>query len=119
MSRRLPLLLAAALTVLPSLAFAQQYRFTSNDRRNEAEHRLSVFRGHIEDGISSGRLSRREARELRRFQAQIRRQLNVAEADGVITRNEFARIDRSLDEQSRRIARQTGDRETLRRWREG
>ncbi|ANE55197.1 MULTISPECIES: hypothetical protein [Methylomonas] len=69
------------------------------DRRQEIQEQR------IEQGIESGELTRREANRLERQQMRIERQENAAQADGVVTPAERARLNHQQNKASRNIAR--------------
>ena len=57
----------------------------------------------IHNGVASGELSHREAKNLRRGQIKIQRMENRAKADGVVTPRERARIRHAQNVESRKI----------------
>jgi polyhydroxyalkanoate synthesis regulator phasin len=57
----------------------------------------------IDRGVSSGELTRREARTLRDNLREIRAEHDRARADGVVTRKERRRIERHLEQNSEMI----------------
>ena len=63
----------------------------------------------IAEGISSGELTRREAKVLKRQQRHIRNEKRLAKADGVVTRSERASIRQDQRIASRSIYRQKND----------
>jgi len=63
----------------------------------------------IQAGLDDGSLTRHEARRLYRNQSRIHEIAREARADGIVTPRERARLERSLDRQSRRIYRQRHD----------
>lgn len=96
--------LAAIAIVLPTLAFAQANTPGIDQRQANQERR-------IDQGIASGSLTQREANRLERGQQRVDNMENRAKADGVVTRQERARINRAQDRQSDRIYAQKHDRQ--------
>lgn len=75
-------------------ALAQGY-----EQRQENQERR------IEQGVKSGELTGPEARRLKNQQRRIERMENRAEADGVVTKRERARIHKAENRASRNIYR--------------
>lgn len=96
--------LAAIAIVLPTLAFAQANTPGVDQRQANQERR-------IDQGVASGSLTQREANRLERGQNRVDNMENRAKADGVVTRQERARIHHTQDVQSNRIAQQKHDRQ--------
>jgi len=96
--------LAAIAIVLPTLAFAQANTPGVDQRQANQERR-------IDQGVASGSLTQREANRLERGQNRVDNMENRAKADGVVTRQERARIHHAQDVQSNRIAQQKHDRQ--------
>jgi hypothetical protein len=103
----------ATMTVLKSIAVAVSMLVAGsvlaqpatpgiNDRQANQEAR-------IEQGVTSGQLTRREAARLRAEQRAIRAEKRMARADGVVTPAERARIRRDQRRASRDIYRQKHD----------
>ena len=63
----------------------------------------------IAEGISSGELTKREARLLKKQQRHIRNEKRLAKADGVVTRSERASIRQDQRIANRSIYRQKND----------
>ena len=80
--------------------------------RNQARERHQQHR--IRNGVSSGELTRKEAKKLRKGQKKIDRLQYQAMADGVLSPEEKARIEKAQDRQNRRIYRQKHDRQDRR-----
>ncbi len=70
-----------------------------HDRRQNAQ------RARIRDGVQDGSLTRGEAARARAGQRQIRRFEKKAEADGTVSADEAAKLEKAQDRQSRRIHR--------------
>src|SRR5688572_7332911 len=84
-------------------AFAQSnYSIEQRDRMEQER---------IDRGVQSGQLTSREAARLQGERAQIERLEARARSDGVLTRNERARIDHAQDRLGRDIYRETHDRQ--------
>lgn len=96
-------ILAAALTVATSIAFADTPKL---DRREANQEQR------IEQGVNSGELTKPEANRLERSENRLDRHENHAEADGHVTAGERARLHREADRDSARIYRQKHDRHT-------
>lgn len=102
------LLLAAPLVAAlfaPLLASAQTAPAPGIDQRQLNQERR------IEQGESSGSLTQREANRLENGQERVQRIENRANADGVVTAGEQARLQKAENVQSRRIYRQKHDRQ--------
>jgi len=67
------------------------------------DQRQASQRSRIQQGVQSGELTRREAVQLRAQQRHIRRAERRAEADGVVTLGEKARIENKQDRASKNI----------------
>lgn len=96
--------LAAIAIVLPTLAFAQANTPGIDQRQANQERR-------IDQGIASGSLTSREANRLERGQQHVDNMENRAKSDGVVTRQERARLNRAQNVQSERIYAQKHDRQ--------
>ncbi|HEX6223330.1 MAG TPA: hypothetical protein VFZ52_02905 [Chryseolinea sp.] len=73
------------------------------------DQRQAVQRQRIQNGVSSGELTRRESANARHDQRKIRRTERRAKADGVVTGTERARLDRKQDRASRQLRRNKHD----------
>lgn len=96
--------LAALAIVLPTFAFAQANTPGIDQRQANQERR-------IDQGVASGSLTPREANRLERGQQRVDNMENRAKADGVVTRQERARINHAQNVQSERIYEQKHDRQ--------
>lgn len=96
--------IAAIAIILPTLAFAQSYAPGIDQRQANQQRR-------IDQGIASGSLTQREANRLERGQQRVGNMEYLARADGVVTRQERARINHAQNVQSERIYRQKHDRQ--------
>jgi len=74
------------------------------DRRQENQ------KARIKEGVKSGELTRKEARNLARGQRRINRMEKDAAADGVITKKERRQLRRTQDRQSANIYRKKHNR---------
>ncbi|WP_228273725.1 hypothetical protein [Rhodocyclus tenuis] len=102
------LLLAAPLLAAlcaPLLASAQTSPTPGIDQRQLNQERR------IDQGESSGSLTQQEANRLENGQERVQRIENRANADGVVTTGEQARLQKAENVQSRRIHRQKHDRQ--------
>lgn len=95
-------MLAAIALALPVLAFAQANTPRVDQRQANQEQR-------IDQGVASGSLTQREANRLERGQRRVDNMENRAKADGVVTRQERARLHHAQDHQGDRIYRQKHD----------
>lgn len=93
----------ATATLLPALVFAQATPGVDQRQANQERR--------IDQGLASGSLTPREAVRLERGQQRVERMESRAKADGVVTGNERAHLNRAQDVQSRRIAAQKHDRQ--------
>lgn len=96
-----------ALVTFSSSAFAQSYRI---DRREANQERR------IEEGLRSGDITRREARDLKAEQDRIQALERAAKRDGHVDRREAAQIERAQDAASRHIAQDRNDSERRGQW---
>lgn len=90
-------LLAAAMTTLAGLAFADPT--PRIDRREARQH------ARIREGVRSGELTRREAFRLRAGHREVAFMERRAKADGVVTARERARISAAQNHENRAIWR--------------
>lgn len=93
------LALGAVLSVASMAAMAQHPAAHMDD----IDVRQARQAARIDAALHDGRLSRREFRQLRREQAQIRHYEAQARADGVLTRRERRELQEMLDRASRHI----------------
>lgn len=103
MQRRLTTTLAATLllvTAWPALASGMDDRV---DHRQERQDQR------IDQGVTSGELTRPEAHRLRREQRHVARLERRSEADGTLSRREALRLEKAQDRSSRHIARAKHD----------
>ena len=75
------------------------------------DQRLNNQEKRIQKGEQSGQLTPREAARLEKREAKIQGDLAKAKADGVVTNQERAKLNRELDRSSVAIARQKHDRQ--------
>jgi Spy/CpxP family protein refolding chaperone len=94
------------LLVTTFLLTATAISFAGSRGINGREHREQQ---RINQGIRSGELTRREARQVESGLARIRIDERFARADGHLTPRERARLQRELDRESRSIYRQKHD----------
>ena len=99
-----PMLIAISgmLILTGGIAFAESETPVIDQRQMNQEQR-------IDQGVASGQLNRREANRLERQQDRIDRMENRANADGVMTAKERARIGAAQNRASRNIAREKHD----------
>ena len=77
----------------------------------DINQRQDVQQNRIERGIYDGQITRSEAGRLEQGERSIDRAQRRAEADGHVTGQERARIDRMTDREGRQISRQSNDRQ--------
>lgn len=99
--RSLLAVLAVAVTVP---AFAQTATPLFDQRQARQQER-------IEQGVSSGQLTEREAVRLDKGQDRLQRMEDKAKSDGVVTRQERNRLQHAEDVQSRHVYREKHDRQ--------
>jgi hypothetical protein len=98
------LIAAAILSALPLAAVAQTAASETQRDINQQQR--------IQQGLSSGQLTTREAAKLEQQESAASRQQSRALRDGTLTDAEKARIDNAQDRVSRNIARQKNDAQT-------
>jgi len=96
--------LAALCIILPLAALAQTGTPRVDQRQANQEAR-------IQQGVNSGSLTQREANHLQRGQLRVDNMEARANSDGVVTRQERARLQHAQNEQSRNINQQKHDRQ--------
>lgn len=97
-------IVVAAVFALPLVASAQTATPRVDQRQINQEAR-------IDQGAQSGSLTQREANRLEAGQQHVQSVENKAKADGVVTRQERARMHHAQDVQSRKIYNQKHDRQ--------
>jgi hypothetical protein len=105
------ILAIAALSALSLPAFAQGYHHRDDSSTPRIDQRQANQERRIQEGLANGTLTRHEAARLERGQARIRQMERRALANGRMTPYERAEIERAQDQQSRRIAQLTHDRD--------
>lgn len=103
--KTMKLLVVATLTAIAWPALTQAQSTPRIDQRQANQERR------IDQGVTSGQLTEREAIRLEKGQAHVRQMEDHALADGTVTKRERIRIERAQDSQSRRIAREKHDRQ--------
>jgi len=96
--------LTALVIILPTLALAQANTPGIDQQQANQERR-------IDQGVASGSLTQREANRMERGQQRVDNMENRAKSDGVVTRQERARIHNAQNVESKRIYRQKHDRQ--------
>ena len=102
------LALGFTMAIAAAGAFAQATSAASMPR---ADTRQANQEKRIQQGVSSGQLTTREANRLEKEQALVGKAEAKAEADGTVTNKEKAVIHRMEKRDSHRIARQKHDRQ--------
>lgn len=101
-------LAASGITLLiTGLASAQAETPVIDQRQTNQDHR-------IDRGITSGQLNEREARRLNRQQDHIDQLEDRAKSDGLVTREERARIGAAQNRSSRHVLKEKHDRQGAR-----
>jgi len=93
------------LLALPLVAFAQSNSTPNIDQRQANQERR------IQQGMQSGALTTNEAARLEKGQAHVQTMENKAKADGVVTKQERAKLQHAEDKQSQKIYHQKHDRQ--------
>ena len=94
-------MIALAVAALPSLAEAQ----SRMDQRQENQQKR------IDQGVKSGQLTDKEAARLQKGQQRVQKMEDKARADGKVTPEERRRIERAQDRESKRIQRESNDKQ--------
>lgn len=97
------LMLAVPLLVVAQTAQAADAATPGIDRRQANQEKR------IQQGVDSGSLNKREASRLERGEKRIERMEEKAKADGRVTPQERARLQRAENVQSKRIYREKHD----------
>lgn len=102
------LLIALMIGALPATGFAESGTPSTPriDQRQEKQQQR------IDQGVTSGVLTEKEAARLQNEQDRIQKAEDKAMADGKVTRKEHARIEHRQDQASKHIYRQKHDRQT-------
>jgi len=99
------LLFALCLSV-PVAAWAQTTDTPRVDQRQVNQE------ARIQQGVQSGTLTEKEAARMEKGQAHVQKVEDRVKADGVVTKQERARLHQAQDVQSQKIYRQKHDRQT-------
>ena len=97
------LLAVSAVVLVTGVAFAENETLGIDQRQTNQEQR-------VDQGIVSGHLNEREADRLNTQQGHISNMEDKAKSDGVMTKNERARIVAAQDRAVHQIAREKHDR---------
>lgn len=100
------IILLASMLILLAVGMVNAQQTPVVDGRQHAQ------RARIREGVTSGEVTRPEARRLRTEQRSIRRTERRAKADGEVTTREKARIQRKQNRANRDIRRQKHDAQT-------
>jgi hypothetical protein len=101
--------IVAATFALPGLALAQTTSTPRIDKRQANQDKR------IEEGVKSGELTKKEAARLEKGQARIQKMEDKAMADGKMTKSEARKIERAQDRESKAIARETHDKQKVKK----
>ncbi len=98
---------------LPAMQYGhyQPIYAPSPQQRGSVDARQQTQQERIRDGIAEGRISRHEARDLYREQKEIEMAQRRFLADGRLSRDEYLRLDRMLDQADREIRAEQRDRD--------
>jgi Protein of unknown function (DUF4057) len=99
-------LIAALLTVVMAAPVFANPKSPAVDRR---EHRQKQ---RIKEGVRTGQLTRKEARDLSKQQRQIHAKEREMKSDGVLTQQERQELHQDLNESSQQIFQEKHDAET-------
>jgi hypothetical protein len=93
------------ITLLTVMSFMFVIAANAQTATPKVDKRQEIQKERITNGVQNGELTRQETRMIAREQRHIRRVERRAEADGIVTGRERARLDRKQDRASRHIAR--------------
>ena len=102
--KRMLLAVSGITLLMAGMAFAEAEAPVADQRQANQEQR-------IDRGIASGQLNEREANRLNKQQEHVNTMEDRAQSDGVMTKNERARIGAAQNRASRHIAREKHDRQ--------
>jgi len=105
-----PTLVAMMIAALPGIAAAQAPDTTSTQR---IDKRQETQQKRIDKGVQSGKLNEKEATRLEKRQANVQKAEDKAMADGKMTAKERAGMEHMQDKQSKKVARQKQDKQTV------
>lgn len=94
------------MSLVLGLAFMGLSNQASADREDKRQVRQ---RARIHEGVRSGELTHDEAKKLRAGERRIRRMERRAEADGIVTEKEAAKLERAQDRMSDKIHQEKHD----------
>lgn len=93
------------ITLLTVMSFMFVIAANAQTATPKVDKRQEIQKERITNGVQNGELTRQETRMITSEQRHIRRVERRAEADGIVTGRERARLDRKQDRASRHIAR--------------
>jgi len=106
MKKLISVLIAVGISFgLVTSALAQTPMPTPGARTPRINHRQREQQKRIGEGIESGRLTPAEAARLEKQEAKIQQEKKAAKADGTVTAQERAALNKNLNKESRRIYR--------------
>jgi opacity protein-like surface antigen len=104
MMKKMLLAIGVVTLLMTGMAFAEAETPVIDHRQMNQEQR-------IDQGIASGQLNEREASRLNKQEEHVNKMESRAKSDGVMTKNERARIGATQNRVSRHIAREKHDRQ--------
>jgi hypothetical protein len=110
--------IALVFAALPGLAFAQTTPApaTPSDKAGaRIDQRQDNQQKRIDKGVQSGELNKKEAARLQKGQERVQKMEDKARADGKITKKEAAKIEHAQDRQSKAIARESHDKQKVKK----
>lgn len=103
--------LVAMLAVVSLATHAQSGTAKDPAATQGIDKRQAQQQTRIDQGVTSGQLTTREAARLEKGQERIQTMEDKAKADGKVTAKERARLHKAQDVQSRQVAREKHDRQ--------
>ncbi len=101
-------LIAFVITAMPCLVLAQGTPSTPGIDKRQAEQQKSIG-----EGAKSGQLTDKEAKRLQKGEKRVQKMEDKAVADGKVTKKEGKKIEHTQDQQSKKIARERSDKQTV------
>ena len=99
-------------TLFAVLAVLGSAPILANDSTPNLDKREAHQHARVHQGVESGSLTKPEARRLREGEARLKYNEAKAKADGTVTSEERAKLQREADRESERIYRQKHDAQT-------
>lgn len=99
-------------TIFAVLAILGSAPILAGDKTPNLDKREANQHARIHQGVESGQLTKPEARRLREGEARLKYNEAKAKADGTVTPEERAKLQREADHESERIYKQKHDAQT-------